>query len=77
MDEREKWDHEMSMAVAELLVVGGMEVVLTTAPSGSSAWVSSAGAAARGSSAFGSVGGACSDSAFQFVLRVRGKRCNT
>lgn len=70
----------MSMAVARVGGVAGggwEEVVLTTAPSGSSAWVSSAGAAARGSSAFGSAGGACSDSAFQFVLRVRGKRCNT
>lgn len=58
-------------------VEGGRGAALTTAPStGSSAWASSpessptAGAAATGgSSAFGSVGGACSDSAFDCFER--------
>lgn len=63
---------------------GGREVVLTTAPStGRSAPVSgpvsspTAGATpAGGSSAFGSAGVACSDSAFDCFLRVKGKRVN-
>lgn len=68
---REKWN-EMSTAVVGRWAECGREVALTAAPSsGSSARVSSprsspvaGGTAAVGSSAFGSVGGACSDSAF-------------
>lgn len=60
----------------EWQVGGGMEVVLTTASStGSSAWVSSPGSSttagvsvAGGSSVSGSVVGACSDSAFDYLF---------
>lgn len=76
MDEKEKWDREMSMAVVVEQKAGENGVVLTTAPStGSSARASSSGfsptagmAAAGGSSAFGSVNGACSDSAFDYLF---------
>lgn len=75
-DESDAWGHEMSMAVAARQIEGEREVALTTASStGSSARVSiprsspTAGVtAARGSSAFGSVGGACSDSALECLF---------